>query len=213
MLKKKILSFLLAGTMAITMSTSVLAATINGDGATGEIPVNSLIGPYSTDGLPENPEVVPPTDLSEISVSIPISMAFQVATNVTTPGGSFVTADYKVINNSETKDVNLSLASFIADSANEFKVVSTDPVAGNGDVEMQLNLVYDGGTVTTPLNDAFSTETLLGTIPMKASGSTANEKNLTFSSSKFELGDAEGLNGPFNSKHTLTLKVDATPAP
>ncbi|MGL4731890.1 MAG: leucine-rich repeat domain-containing protein [Clostridium sp.] len=83
-----------------------------------DISVNGITSTFS--GMVTQNVVIDKT----LSVSVPISLAFQVATNTDNPKGSFVTANYKIENNSYD-NVNVYVSDFKNVSGN-LKVVSPD---------------------------------------------------------------------------------------
>ena len=214
--RKKVYSVVLASIISASMVGSIFASEVDllGDGTTPidhTVDVTGKIGPWqgdpgNSDKDPDFPEIDPP-DVAQISVSVPVTMGFQVASNAinnTTVVPEFLTAEYKVINHSKSTSVNVHLEEFLAKQGNGFEVINTQPTKGNGKVEMNLGFLY-GSSKRVDLDDNYNTSELLGVL------APSQEEILTFDSQKFEIPNDEGQSKVLQSKYDLKLKVSVNP--
>lgn len=159
-MKRKLLSTVVALSMTASMTMPVFAASQNKQ--TSEVPVIGKVGRWNSGttlpdgsggGNGENNEVTTPGNITDINVTIPTSMTFNVVTNTTDSDPDFVTAEYKVTNNGE-KAVNMS-GQYDVKNAGDIDLV--DQVTVNTtDSKVQLALSLNSGNtgaVNTPFID------------------------------------------------------------
>ena len=170
-MKRKLISTVAALAMTASMSMPVFAAQTN-DTQTSDVPVVGNIGRWKDTNTniknPTNPdsgskgengEVQKPNNLTDINVTVPTSMTFDVVTNTKDSNPEFASADYMVTNNGATKVTMAGQYNVIKDG--DITLVDTDRVvakASDGKIELGLSLNADGtpfiGNVT---NGASST--------------------------------------------------------
>lgn len=210
--RKSIYSMILAGGLVASMAGGIFAdeKDLIGDGSNPidhVIDVTGKVGPWQgTPVDPELPDITPP-NVAQISVSVPIAMGFQVASNVIDNNGNptveFLTANYTITNHSTNTPVDVGVKEFSAKGGNGFEVIQAAPTKGNKKVEMNLDLVY--GTNKVALYDNFATTTILGTL------APVSSENMTFDSNKYEVPNDEGQSQTLKSKHDLKLVVSVNP--
>lgn len=160
-MKRKLLSTVVALSITASMTMPVFAATQ--DTQTSKVPVVGKIGrwqagttnptnPNNTGGSGEHNEVNPPQNLTDINVTVPTSMTFDVITNTTDSNPELVTAEYKVTNNGG-KAITMSGQYNVVD-AGDITLVNSDQVtskANDGAIQLGLSLnTGDTGAVNTP---------------------------------------------------------------
>lgn len=149
-MKRKLLSTVVALSMTASMTMPVFAAAQNGQ--TSEVPVVGKIGRWNPD--PTNPDgtgggagqdgehITPNNPTTDINVTIPTSMTFNVVTNTQTSNPELATADYTVTNNGAA--VNMSGKYDVTADGGITLVDSVDTVKG-GDGIVQLALGLNAG--------------------------------------------------------------------
>ncbi|CEP46480.1 ChW repeat-containing protein [[Clostridium] sordellii] len=143
-----------------------------------------------------------------ISVTVPTKMAFQVVSNTNNGVPELASGNYKIINNSEYKDINVYLESFTK-SGGDFSVIKGTPVSGNNQVEMNLNL-NTNNTNDIQIYDNFNKSTPLGKLKYKRDNSTENTMNLKFTGGdKIETGKDENIAGKtFKNQFKFVFKFE-----
>ncbi|CEK36469.1 putative internalin,Internalin-A precursor,Leucine Rich repeats (2 copies) [[Clostridium] sordellii] len=144
----------------------------------------------------------------QISVTVPTKMAFQVVSNTNNGVPELASGNYKIINNSEYKDINVYLESFTK-SGGDFSVIKGTPVSGNNQVEMNLNL-NTNNTNDIQIYDNFNKSTPLGKLKYKRDNSTENTMNLKFTGGdKIETGKDEKIAGKtFKNQFKFVFKFE-----
>ena len=210
-MKRKLLSTVVALSMTASMTMPVFAAAQ--DTQNSQVPVVGQIGRWkdgntnitnptdpNSGSQGENGEVQKPSNVTDINVTVPTSMTFDVVTNTNDSNPAFASADYTVTNNGATK-VTMA-GQYNVTKAGDITLVDTDQVvakAGDGKIELGLSLNADGtpfiGNVT---NGASSTAT-------KELGSKAST-TLKFDSTAKGMSDVkqEALAGAFKDQAKVT---------
>ncbi|MBM7835486.1 hypothetical protein [Clostridium sardiniense] len=138
-MKKKFLSSLIVISMSMSMGVPVFAADLQGGSPqSGTVPVTGSIEKYTPP--------TPPTP-SEINVSIPTSMAFDIGYNKDTQKANLKSADYIITNNGDTS-VNVTSQYDVTD---ENGVTLTTPDKVNPtDSNLELALSLNAGQAANP---------------------------------------------------------------
>lgn len=218
-MKRKLISGLL--TVAI-VTTSVLPA-FAADEQTSDIPVVGKIGIWNgsptdpTDpnsggggGLPDptdptNPPINPPEGVTDINVTIPTAMTFNIVTNTKDKNPALASATYQIKNNASS-DLKLDISSSVGDSVVEFK----DSVDGitkkrDGKIQLALGMSINDGTNGTDMvvknGDILSQYSIAGS---KTYSVTFTKPGAgAFDDVKLEqLADTKTTNGTFTLKFT-----------
>lgn len=225
-MKRKLLSTVVALSMTASMTMPVFAAGQN-DTQNSEVPVVGQIGRWKDGNTnitdPSNPnsgsqgengEVNKPANVTDINVTVPTSMTFDVVTNTEDSNPTFASADYTVTNNGKT---TISMqGQYNVTNAGDITLVNSDQVvakAGDNKIELGLSLNADG----TPF---------IGNVTNGASSTAAKELNagaattLKFDSTSQGMSDVkqEALAGAFKDQAKVTqgnlvLTFTATPQP
>lgn len=213
-MKKKLLSSVIALSMTASMAMPVFAA--GADTKTSEIPVVGNVGNWkagdtNTDnpndqnsgfgGDADNP-ITPPTNITDISVSVPSSMTFDIVTNTTNSNPELKSADYKVTNNGTTTVKMSGTYNNDASFNNTFNLVDLANVnkAADNNVNVAINLTANGTSFIDNIKDS---ETSSSDVTINAGDTT----KLTFAAPDGGLADvkAEADKGYFKD-HTLKSK-------
>ncbi|MDZ4994755.1 hypothetical protein GNF80_17640 [Clostridium perfringens] len=161
-MKRKLLSTVVALSMTASMTMPVFAAAQNNQ--TSEVPVVGKVGRWEAGNTdPTNPskpgsggegehgEVKPPANLTDINVTVPTSMTFNVVTNTTDTEPAFATAEYTITNNG-AKPVNMT-GEYKVKEAGDITLVDTSAVSATANGAIQLGLSLNSGdanAVNTP---------------------------------------------------------------
>ncbi|MCX0367365.1 NPCBM/NEW2 domain-containing protein [Clostridium perfringens] len=187
-------------------------ASQNNDTQTSDVPVVGNIGRWK-DGKTdinnpkdpksgdegENSEVTKPKNLTDINVTVPTSMTFDVVTNTQNSEPAFASAKYPVINNG-IKNINVKGEYSVTDAGN-IELVDTAAVvakAGDGKIELGLSLNADG----TPFIENVKDKAMSTLITLNAMQST----ELEFTSDAKGMADVkeEALAGAFKDQAKVT---------
>ncbi|EPB8220947.1 hypothetical protein ACRTDB_003123 [Clostridium perfringens] len=211
-MKRKLISTVAALAMTASMSMPVFAAQTN-DTQTSDVPVVGNIGRWK-DGKTdinnpkdinsgdegENGEVQKPTNLTDINVTVPTSMTFDVVTNTKDSNPVFASAAYSVTNNG-TNTITVE-GEYNVTKAGNITLVDTDKVfakAGDGKIDLGLSLNADGKPfIEKVINKARSSKSI--------SLSAKNFTKLGFTSNEEGMADVkqEALAGTFADSNEVT---------
>ena len=151
----------------------------------------------------ENGEVIAPSNLSDINVTVPTSMTFDVVTNTNDSEPAFASAAYTVTNNGTN---NITVAGkYEVKSTGDINLVdkaNVDP-SGNGIINLSLDLNY--GDVTP--NQAFITNVKNGAMSTNSISLDGNQNTkLEFTSDAEGMADVkqEALKGTFANSNKVT---------
>lgn len=172
-MKKKFLSSLIVITMSMSMGVPVFAADLQGKSPqSGTVPVTGSIEKYT-----------PPTPGTEINVSIPTSMVFDIGYNKDTQKANFKSADYTITNNGDTAvDVTSQY-----DVVDESGVTLTTPDKVNPkDSNLELALSLNAGEAANP------TTPWIQNVTDKSTGNTINVDSKATEHMQFSATD-QGL--------------------
>ncbi|XZL83928.1 NPCBM/NEW2 domain-containing protein (plasmid) [Clostridium perfringens] len=164
----------------------------------GKTDINNPKDPKSGDEG-ENGEVQKPNNLTDINVTVPTSMTFDVVTNTQNSEPAFASAKYSVINNG-IKNINVKGEYSVTDAGN-IELVDTAAVvakAGDGKIELGLSLNADG----TPFIENVKDKAMSNLITLNAMQST----ELEFTSDAKGMSDIkeEALAGAFKDQAKVT---------
>ncbi len=210
-MKRKLLSTVVALSMTASMTMPVFAATQNDQ--TTEVPVIGKVGrwqpgitdptdPNKPGGEGENGEVKPPANITDINVTVPTSMTFNVVTNTTDTEPAFATAEYTITNNG-AKPVSMT-GQYNVTQAGDVTLVATDAISTNADGAIQLGLSLnsgDAGAVTTPF---IANVTDGATSGQAVEINDAGSKCLKFDSTAAGMSDVKAEAKAGNLKDTKT---------
>lgn len=136
-MKKKFLSSLIVITISMSMGVPVFAADLQGESPqSGTVPVTGSIEKYTS-----------PTPGTEINVSIPTSMVFDISYNKDTQKANFKSADYTITNNGDTA-VDVTSKYDVTD-ANGVTLTTPDKVKAS-DSNLELALSLNAGQTENP---------------------------------------------------------------
>ena len=151
-MKRKLLSTVVALSMTASMTMPVFAAQ---NSQTSKVPVVGNVGRWIEGpggGEGEGGEVTPPPTLTDINVTIPTSMTFNVVTNTSDSNPALATAAYKVTNNG-AKAVDMT-GQYDVTNAGDITLVDINQVQAKGNdgkIELGLSLnTGDSNNVTNP---------------------------------------------------------------
>ncbi|MDH2472695.1 NPCBM/NEW2 domain-containing protein [Clostridium perfringens] len=151
----------------------------------------------------ENGEVIAPSNLSDINVTVPTSMTFDVVTNTNDSEPAFASAAYTVTNN-RTNNITVA-GKYEVKSTGDINLVdkaNVDP-SGNGIINLSLDLNY--GDVTP--NQAFITNVKNGAMSTNSISLDGNQNTkLEFTSDAEGMADVkqEALKGTFANSNKVT---------
>lgn len=150
-MKRKLLTTVVALSMTASMTMPVFAAT-NANNQTSDVPVVGNIGRWkdgNTDIINptdpdsgsegENGEIDKPDNLTDINVTVPTSMTFDVVTNTKDANPVFASADYTVTNNGAT-DITMEGKYNVTNDGNITLVETSAVTAKGGDGKINLGL-------------------------------------------------------------------------
>ncbi|EPB8220824.1 NPCBM/NEW2 domain-containing protein [Clostridium perfringens] len=151
----------------------------------------------------ENGEVIAPSNLSDINVTVPTSMTFDVVTNTNDSEPAFASAAYTVTNN-RTNNITVA-GKYEVKSTGDINLVdkaNVDP-SGNGIINLSLDLNY--GDVTP--NQSFITNVKNGAMSTNSISLDGNQNTkLEFTSDAEGMADVkqEALKGTFANSNKVT---------
>ncbi|XZM35291.1 hypothetical protein ACSXAY_17760 (plasmid) [Clostridium perfringens] len=209
-MKRKLLSTVIAFAMTASITMPVFAAQNTQDAT---IPVTGKVGRWQSGPTdPNNPggpgsggqgqdgEINPPSNITDINVTVPTSMTFNVVTNTSNSNPELVTAEYTVTNNG-AKAITMS-GQYDVTNAGDITLVDTSAITSKGgDGKIELGLSLNSGT-TGAVNTPFIENVTNGA----SSGQAVDINNgdstyLKFDSTAQGMSDvkAEALKGTFKN--------------
>ncbi|MFY8264484.1 hypothetical protein ACOT7R_16480 [Clostridium perfringens] len=214
-MKRKFITSVFALTMTASMAMPVFAATSNNQSS--EVPVVGRIGRWEDGNTnienPTNPgsgsqgengEINKPSNLTDINVTVPTSMTFDVVTNTTDHSPVFATAEYTVTNNGK-KPIDMS-GQYNVVSAGDINLVEKDAVnakGGDGNINLALDLNYGEPTANTPFIENVKNGS---TSTQKVNINNGSSTKLKFNSDAAGMADIkqEALKGTFATETKTT---------
>ncbi|WWU66671.1 hypothetical protein QJR26_18180 (plasmid) [Clostridium baratii] len=211
MMNKKLLVTIV--TLAITASTA-LPAFAAPQQQTSEVPVVGKVGRWqdgNTDienpskpgsgGQGETGEVQKPSNVTDINVTIPTSMTFDVVTNTTDSEPVFASANYTVTNNGQDS-INMT-GTYNVTNPGGIELVDSDSIiakGGDSKIQLGLSLNADGTTFIDNVKNSAASSS-----PKTLAAKTSTQLN--FNSNAQGMADIkkEALKGTFaNDTKTTT---------
>lgn len=218
MINKKILSTIAALSMTASMTMPVFAAPISNT-QNSEVPVVGNIGRWKDNNTNitnptapdsgskgENGEVQEPNNLTDINVTVPTSMTFDVVTNTIDSNPVLASGAYQVTNNG-LANVNMS-GNYNVTTPGGIDLVDINSVDANAhDSKIQLGLNLNYGSDTNNTNKVFIENIKEGaTSTQKVELNSQASTTLKFASTDKGLSDIkqEALAGTFANQTKVT---------